>query len=454
MKIALGLACLLATTAAAAHGATIGASAGLGGVAKAGRWTPLTVTVAGDGGESVDAELQIAWGDARLRRPVTVASGARKEFELYLRTTDARGAIDVRLVAGGRTLATATAPVRVLGFDDPVVLCVKPDAASPDGGSCTASVLARELPRSVRGYEVADSVEWPGGRVALVAEQDAALRAWQSLEALDASGDLGLTPQVSRPQLARGLPSSLAPAIAGVSTGYLIALVAMAFALRARRARLASTAAGFAAITAAACAAVAGIGRIGPTRAVHLHHVSLLQQLPGTGDAVLTMRGIAEFPAFDRFALRLPASDATLETTSPRGGAEGQLDADGFPVVSGVFGTGGRQSFAGEALVPAQPLAVAERGNTVEIENRSGRPLRDCRFGAGLDAAPVARLEPGARLAAAWTSGSGDSPGGPLLTCLADDATLPLTEAQRPVVMHGITTIAVYRGAARGTGGE
>jgi hypothetical protein len=454
MKIVLVLACVLAITATAAHGTTLGATAGLGGVTKAGRWTPLNVSIASDG-ESVDAELQIAWGDARLRRPVTVASGARKDFELYIRTSDARGAIDVRLVSNGRALAATTAPVKVLGFDDPVVVCVTPDAASSDGGgTCTARVLARELPRSVRGYEVADSVEWRGGRAALSPEQDAALRAWQSLDALDASGDLGLTPQVSRPQIERGLPASLSPTVAGIAVAYLIALVAVAFALRARRARLSATAAGFAAVTAAACAAIAGIGRIGATRAVHLHHVSLLQQLPGTGDAVLSMRAIAEFPAFDRFALRLPAADGALETTAPRGGAHGQLDADGFPVVSGVFGTGGRQSFAGEALVPAQLLAVAERGNTVEIENRSGRPLRECRFGTGIDGAPVPRLEPGARITAAWTPGGDDSPGGPLLTCLADDAALPLTEAQRPVVMHGVTTIAVYRGAARGAGGD
>ena len=53
-----------------------------------------------------------------------------------------------------------------------------------------------------------------------------------------------------------------------------------------------------------------------------MHHVSVLQQLPGTEDAVLDMRGIAEFPAFDRFTLRLPSADASIETTSGDGGVE------------------------------------------------------------------------------------------------------------------------------------
>jgi hypothetical protein len=453
MKKVLGLACLVAASAAAAHGATLTAVAGLGGVAKAGRWTPVVVSV-GSTGDSLDAELQVTWGDARLRRPVTVAAGGRRDFELYLRTSDPRAALDLRLVSSGGNLIAVTAPVRVLGSDDAVIVCVRGDAFAADAGSCTVTVLARDLPRSPRGFEVADRVEWAGTRPALAADQDAALRAWQSLEALDASGDLGLTPQVSRPQIPRGLPAAVTPAVAAIAAVYLAVLVGAAAGLRARRGRLSYAAGAFALVTAAACAAVAGIGRVGSTRAVHLHHVSLLQQLPGTGDAVLTMRGVVEFPAFDRFALRLPAPDGTLETTTPRGGADGQLDADGFPVVAGVFGVGGRQSFAAEAVVPARLLAVEARGSAIEIENQSGQALRDCRFGSGLTGAPVAHLAPGGRISATWSSSDDDGPGGPILTCLADGPALPLTESQRPVIMHGVTTVAVYRDAARGAGGD
>jgi hypothetical protein len=455
MKPLLAIACLVAAGAAPARGASLDATAGLGGVAKAGRWTPLAVTVGAEG-DALDADVVVSWGDARVQRPITVAPGTRKAFEFYVRTTDPRGAIEVRLQSAGRELAVATAPVRVLGADDRVTVCVLTDATAPvDAADCSTTILARALPRSARGYEAADDVVWPAGRAGLTVEQDAALRAWRALEALDASGDLGATPQVSRPLIPRGLPSTLIPVVAAIGGAYLLALLAAGLALRARRARLSVTAAAFVLVTAGACAAIAGIGRIGGTRAVHLHHQSLLQQLPGAQSSVLTIRGIALFPAFDRFALRLPAPDGALETASPRGGATGALDPDGFPVVAGVFGAASRQSFAGEALVATQPLSIDERGATVAIQNRSAHPLRDCRLGRGLAArTALATLAPGARIEASWTDSDG-APNGPVITCVADDAPLLFTESQRPVVMHGTTTIAAYRSTtARGGAGD
>ena len=437
--------CFVAAAALPAHGATLQAAAGLGGVAKAGRWTPVAVSV-GSEREPLDAELVVTWGDTQLRRPIVLAAGTRKEFELYVRTTDARGAIDVRLAAGGREIASASAPVRVLGADDRVVVCVQPDVTAGVDASCTTSVLARAVPRSARGYEVADDVVWPPARIAVTAEQDAALRAWRALEALDASGDLGATPQVVRPQVPRGLPAAMTPVVVAIGGAYMTLFVATAWALRARRARLSWVGAAFALITAGACTAVAGIGRVGSTRAVHLHHVSLLQQLPGAPVSVLTMRATAEFPAFDRFALRLPPAAGTLETSSPRGTASGALDADGFPVVTGLFGAAARQSFAGEALVSARPLMVEERGHSVAIQNESGQTLHECHLGRGLSSSSaMATLAPGARLEATWTAATDEAPSGPLITCTADQPLFALTELEHPVVMHGVTTIAAYR---------
>jgi len=457
MKTFFAIAGLVAASIVPVRGATLDAAAGLGGLAKAGRWTPLSVTVASDR-DAIAGELVVVWGDARVTRDVTLAPATRKTLELYLRTTEPRGALDVRLRSAGRDVVVATAPVRVLGADDRVTVCVAADAASSvDSAACTATVLARSLPRSPRGYEVADDLVWPGTHAGITTEQDAALRAWRSLEALDASGDLGATPQVSRPLVPRGLPAALAPIVAGVFLAYVSALLLGAAVLRSRRARLSWMGASFAVITAGACAAIAAIGHVGATRAVHVHHVTLLQQLPDTQASVLTVRAIAEFPAFDRFSLRLPAADGTLETPSARGPASGALDADGFPVVTGVFGLAGRQSFAGEALVDVRPLAIDDRGATVTIENRSSLLLRDCRLGRGLAASisgPFGTLAPGARIEASW-AGADEAPGGPLITCVSDEAPLPFTEADRPVVMHGETTIAAYRGApARGYAGE
>lgn len=454
MKTLFAIAGLVAVSIGPVRGATLDAAAGLGGLAKAGRWTPLTVTLASDG-DAIAGDLVVAWGDTRLSRAVTLTPGARKTFELYLRTTDPRGAIDVRLQSAGRDLAAASVPVRVLGVDDRVTVCVAADAASSvDSTACMATVLARSLPRSPRGYEVADDLVWPGRHSGITTEQDAALRAWRSLEALDASGALGATPQVSRPLVPRGLPTTLAPVVAGIFLAYLSALLICAGLLRSRRARLSWMAAGVTVITAGACAAIGAIGQVGAVRAVHVHHVTLLQQLPDTQASVLTVRAIAEFPAFDRFALRLPVADGTLETPSARGPARAALDADGFPVVTGVFGVAGRQSFAGEALVDARPLAIDDRGATVTIENRSGHPLRNCRLGRGLAAAVSGTLAPGAHIEASWAGGD-ETPAMPLITCVSDEAPLPFTESQRPVVMHGETTIAAYRRSpSRGGAGD
>jgi hypothetical protein len=448
MKILLAIAGLVAASIVSAHGAALDAVAGLGGLAKAGRWTPLVVSVAADR-DALDAELVVVWGDTRLTRPVTISAGTRKTFELYLRTSDPRATIDVHLQSAGHDVATVRAPIRVLGGDDHVTLCVVADVASSiDSTACTATVLARALPRSPRGYEVADDVVWPGTRGGITVEQDAALRAWQALEALDASGDLGATPQVSRPLVPRGLPAALTPVVAAVGAAYAVAMLTAALLLRARCVRLSWTSGALAVVTLVTCGAIAAIGRVGGTRTVHIHHVTLLQQLPDTHTSVLTVRGIAEFPAFDRFAVRLPSADGTLETSVARGPASGALDGDGYPIVAGVFGMAGRQSFAGEAVVADRPLAVEDHGATVAIENHSKHVLRDCRLGRGLTGTLPRTLAPGARIDASWTSGNDEAPSGPVITCISDEAVLPFTEARRPVAMHGETTIAAYRGTA------
>jgi hypothetical protein len=445
--------CVVAAAALPAHGATLQATAGLGGVAKSGRWTPLTVSI-GSERDALEGDLVVSWGDTELRRAITIGAATRKDVELYVRTSDPGATIDVRLVSGGREVARTSAPVRILGADDRAVVCVLSDAAaSPGSADCTTTVLTRALPRSARGYEVADDVVWPAVRTGVTAEQDAAIRAWRALEALDASGDLGATPQVSRPVVPRGLPTALMSAVALIGAAYLAAFAAAGWMLRLRRAPLIWTGTALVAITAAGCAAVAGVGRVGATRAVHLHHVSLLQQLPNAQTSVLTVRAIAEFPAFDRFTLRLPAADATLETTRPRGGASAVLDADGYPLVAGVFGAAARQAFAGEALVRERPLSIEEHGGRVSIRNQSDRTLYDCRLGRGFSTStPVAALAPGARIDASWTGINDEAPSGPAVTCRLDEAPLPLTEPNHPVVMHGSTTIAAYRSVAAAGG--
>src|SRR5687768_9985734 len=127
---------LVGAVPAVAAAATISGTAGLGGATKPGRWTALRVSIT-TGNETVDAELRVTWGDVRLRRPIGVAPATTKDFDLLLRASDARGAIDVRLVAGDRPVAVTSIPVRVLGSEEPFALCALPDASTIANNICT-----------------------------------------------------------------------------------------------------------------------------------------------------------------------------------------------------------------------------------------------------------------------------------------------------------------------------
>src|SRR5437667_9546074 len=73
---------------------TVKASAGLGGLCRPGRWTPVRVDVETRGEAAstgvAAGEIIVEWGDARVRRAITLASPSHKQVELYIRTADAR----------------------------------------------------------------------------------------------------------------------------------------------------------------------------------------------------------------------------------------------------------------------------------------------------------------------------------------------------------------------------
>jgi hypothetical protein len=84
---------------------------------------------------------------------------------------------------------------------------------------------------------------------------------------------------------------------------------------------------------------------------------------------------------------------------------------------------------------------VIERGDVVEVSNRTDTMLRDCHFGDGMSRSDVADLP-----ARATVSGTrqGET-AGPLFTCTAPMSALMLAEGSRRVDMTGTTTVVVYR---------
>jgi hypothetical protein len=303
------------------------------------------------------------------------------------------------------------------------------------------------LPESPRGYEVVDRVAWPSGAVRLPADRQEALGVWAALRGLDAMGDLGLTPQPTRPMSRQGLPPAATTMVGAVVAVYLACIMGMAIvvvrrSVRRRRMGAWRMYAGLAVVTLAGTVLAAGAGQVGPGRSLRLHHSSLLQQVPGTETSLLTIRGLIEFPALDTYAVTLSVADGAIEAFVASGRAEQGADEDGRPVLAGRFGLGARQSFWAEAAVGVQPLVVRESGSGLHVTNALDRPLSDCRFADGFSVTDAGDLNPGESAAADQV----DETIGPIFTCMLRGA-LPVgaTEARRAVEEWGETLVVVYR---------
>jgi len=425
------------TASLAASGVALSAEAGLGGLAKPGRWIPVRIVLRSQA-SALAGTLVVEWGSAVLRRPVQIATGATQTFELYLQTMEVGSAVSVRLESGGSEIASASAPVRTLRADERFVLCVGPSPAN----ECTATQAASTLPRSVHGYDAADRVVWPGGdELMLRPEQQLALARWRALRALDESGSLGATdrPRSILPAVSR--LSRTGPHVQAGLTAYLVALIGTGLLLARSRARPVVTLGALAAVIVAGSAAAMAAGKVGPGAAVVVHHATLVQQLAGARGSILTMQGAAVYPALDDFAVHALLDDASFETVVRQGEkAVRESDENGYPVIGGRFGLGDRQSFTLSGVSDYQPLALARRGQAIEVTNRSQDDLADCRFADGTVAPNDGLLPAGATASVALA----DPIIGPVITCSAPSVPVTFTETRRAVVSTGRTIVAAY----------
>jgi hypothetical protein len=322
---------LLATAATA--GPTLTATAGLGGMVRASRWTPVRVLLTATDSGTV-GDLEVAWGSATIRRHLIFDSPGTRRIDFHIRTPDAsrsfRCASPSRRGRGG-----VGVPVRSRGTSR-IDVCVVPEQAEvPDDSVCSTRIAPADLPSSLRGYEAADAVLWPVGRIGLAPAQGAALTQWETLKRLDATGSLSLTPQAQRPTVERGLPPSIARGLLLISSVYCVLLWLVGAACARRGLGGLRLSIGVAAAVGLACVAMVALGHVGPQRAVIVHHRSVLQQVPGTEAAILSMRAIAQFPGRDVMALRLPIADGVIEPSQAQGPAETSVDAEGFPTLTG-----------------------------------------------------------------------------------------------------------------------
>ncbi len=383
----------------------------------------------------------VSWGDARLRREIALPSSGRRQFEVHLRTADPQGVIRVRLTSQGQELQMVEAPVRILPLDEPVALCVMSTEGSTADARCTCATTSNLLPRSIRGYDAIDQVVWPTGERQLSEEQRVAFHRWQALKTIEQSGDLGLSPQPARPVLRRGMPTAIVRTAGVLAASYVACLTLAGLILTRRRASLTVTWLSAAAIVIVGSGAAHAISLVGPAQNIQVHHRSVLHQIPGTDASMLSVRGVVEFPAFDRYVVQFPLGDGIIESGSASDRPEQVIDERGWPVIRKTYGLGSRQAFTAEGVVVTQPVAVDATGRSLTVVNRSTTTLRDCRFAHGFSITEVGSLAPGAFSTAHQVS----QPLGPVFTCAMDSPVAGLTSPGRNVQTHGATVIAVYQ---------
>jgi hypothetical protein len=405
------------------------ADAGLGGVARPGRWTPVRVEI--DNAErDLTGEIVVEWGDARVHRAVDVPAPSRTVLELYVRTGDARGVISVRLVADGTAVESVNVPVRVVADEDALVLCAGNAPAAGDALPCTATVAPQALPRSMRGYAAADEVRLqPGAESQLTPAQRAALQQWRTYSELNAEGLLAQAPRA--PLAAANATGAHLPTAFAATVAALALLCAGWIWTRVRAIHAYAAVAGAAAL---GMAAAVTAGRIGPGSAIRLRHATTVQQV--SGGSIVTMRGVFEYPAAGEFAVRAVGFDGALVS---RGAAEQWLDAEGHPVHRGTFGRGARAPVEMDGVADYAPFDVTTERDTVRIRNRSNATLTGCAFPEGFSATDAVSLAPGASVSARSVMPTV----APFFSCTGDEPPVTLADRRFPLHAEGTTVVSV-----------
>jgi hypothetical protein len=433
------------TAGYAADAPMLRAEAGLGGLARPGRWVPVRISVDNDG-SALQGELVVQWGDATVHRGVVLAAPSRSRFELYIRTPDVRDVITVRLQSKAIAVASIDVPVRVVPLENETTVCVtSAGAVAADLDECTSSVPTEALPRSMRGYDAADRLLWRAGPEAVLAsDQRIALERWRQYRQLQ---DADVPSRAPRPpSAAEG--TAFTPSLRALSAGfglYVLAMVAAGVLTRTTRRRPLPMYAAITCVAVLGSSAALSAGRIGPASAVVVRHVSMLQELP-RGGSLISMRAVAEFPSFDTFHLRAGVADSSLESKStPR--SDVWFDDAGLPLLSGVHALGSSEEFTLEGIVDFSPLQVERRPGVVRVTNTASVDLHDCGLSDGFSVQHLGTLAAGRTLETEERQAENT----PFFTCELLALPVEFVEGTHPVKVEGTTVVAAYLAGQTGT---
>ncbi len=411
---------------------TLNAQAGIGGLGRAGRWAPVRVRI-----ENTDREFRgdivVSWGDAVVRRALTLASPGRADVVLHVRSADVRDVMSVRLEADGATLRSADVPIHLLSPDDEVTICVGSDTTGTAVDGCTAVVSAAALPSTMWGYDAVDRLRWLDTSAdALVGGQRTAFDRWTARGALDAAGIALAPPRPLPVQDDGGRPMRLA-AVGAIS--YVGMLFAAALAGRQFRRKPGFVFVAVAALAGAGSAAALAAGRVGPSAAIVVTHSSLVEQLP-EGGSLVWMQASAQFPAFDTFELRARSTEAVVEREhAPQ--APVRFAESGEPLLADTLGFAARRRFALEAVVSFSPFRVSRENGAVTATNASRFEYRDCAIAGATSTQAIGVMRPGgsARTTAPLARDS-------VISCTLSATPMDFSEPRYRVDVEGTTQVA------------
>ena len=408
------------------------ADAGLGGYTRAGRWTPVRLSISNHD-RDISGEVVVEWGDVRLHRAVSIPAPAATTIELYVRTLDVRSSMTVRLIADAQTLAAVDVPVRVVSNDEALVVCVGTETAETIV-RCTTRMAPEALPTSMRGYVAADDVRLQSGAESrLASEQRAALRRWRAYHEREVRGVAMQAPKAplgasSAAGVARSMTLAGGIVIATFLGGAWMWSRSNGGAWRSYVALLGGSALGV--------VAAGSVGRFGPGSELVMHHATTVEQI---GDqSVISLRATIEYPAFDVYTIRAADVEGDL-TRRPDVTLEYWLDAEGAPVRHGTFGRGMREQLEFEGVSGFAPFRVTEDGGVIRVVNTSGAALTSCSFPAGFSERNTGALAPGQSTSATMLS----PVEAPYFSCVLERSPMRFTESRYPVRMRGVTVVSV-----------
>ena len=403
-------------------GAGLSVRAGLGGVARPGRWLPVEVRVGNDASR-VQGVLRVEWGDAVVLRDIDVAAGAAQHITVMLRAIAAAPMVHVS-IDGDAASGSADAPVELAPLETPLTLCVG-EAAATD---CSVRIAEDTAPSTWRGFDMADVVIWPAAAASARHDAVQAFATWRAMRWL---GDEGPADPVL-PPFDRDTPAvrrlSIALGLFGCAVALLTALAAW------RRAQLSLTL-GLPVLLGPA-AWVWMLNPVGPgtVTTTSAQMTSVVHQFAETAQSTFAAKIEVEHASTAMLSLQPQAADATL-TTSGAGTVRSVSveNRDGQALYRDTAGVGARRRAALDGTLDTVWLEITATGTQWSATNRAPFALRDCHW-RGTSLGAIGTIPPGAHVAlhAASSPVAGDS-----VVCTLPSDWLSWAQASSPVDMRG-----------------